>query len=221
MSVETKSSQAGSTLFAEWRMPPLRSSRVSVLESLPDARYRLSKDFEATPFRICSHNLSRATLRREPFWDVLSQLFCQFDFRIRCVSDLGDSDRWFRLSFAGIVSAGFAVALIRVDERGSQAVLQAASSWHRVQVVAHRSLKGAENLGGAEAIGRKIRVLELGRRRQSHRPEAQQRPVQLQQRMFGPVAAQLAAVEGLLETSVEQFDSPAPGIDRASAPADR
>ena len=83
----------------------------------------------------------RAPLRREPFWDVLSQLFCQFDFRIRCVSDLGDSDRC------------------------SQAVLQAASSWDGVQVVAHRSLNGAENLGGAEALWRKIRVLELGQRR--------------------------------------------------------
>ena len=155
-----------------------------------------------------------ATQRREPFGDVLSQLFCQFDFSVRCVSGLGDSDRRFRLSFAGIVSAGFAVALIRVDERGSQAVSHAASSWDGVQVVAHRASNGAENLSDAEVIWRKIRALELDQHRQSHRPEAQQRPVQLQQRMFGPVAAQLAAVEGLLETSVEQFDSPAPGIER-------
>lgn len=50
---------------------------------------------------------------------VASQLFCQFDFGLRCVSDLGDSDREFLFSFAGIVPAGFALALVRVDEGGS------------------------------------------------------------------------------------------------------
>ena len=42
------------------------------------------------------------------------------------------------------------MALIRVDERGSQLVSQAASSLHRVQIVAHRLSEGAENLRGCD-----------------------------------------------------------------------
>ena len=42
--------------------------------------------------------------------------------------------------------------------------------------------------------------------------------MKLQQRRFGPVTAQLATVEGLLETSIKQFDAPAPGIERQHLP---
>ena len=51
------------------------------------------------------------------------------------MSDLGDSDRGFLLSFAGIVSAGFAFALIPVDERGLQSVSQAGSGSVSINIV--------------------------------------------------------------------------------------
>ena len=112
----------------------------------------------------------------------------------------------------------FVRALVVVDHGGGQDLRQRLAGIGVGFVFPQCRAIGDESHGHAEAFGRQMSAVQIDGRVQQEGPQAGDRPVRFAEHVFGGVAAELAAAEGLLEVPVEEFDAPPQAVEFCHLP---